>query len=50
MAKESGPSLFARLLLVLIGIGFLGAAWVWSRRSEPWAARLVEEARRPLQR
>lgn len=45
MAKEAGPSAFARLLLVLIGLGFLGAAWVWSHRSEPWAARLVEGAR-----
>ncbi|WP_205525379.1 hypothetical protein [Pyxidicoccus trucidator] len=50
MAKEAGPSVFARFLLVLLGIGFLGAAWVWSHRSEPWASRLVDEARRPLER
>ena len=46
MAKEDGPSTLARLLLVLIGISFLGAAWVWSHRSEPWASRLVDNARR----
>lgn len=50
MAKQAGPSAFARLLLVLLGIGFLGAAWVWSHRSEPWSARLVDKARRTLQR
>ncbi len=50
MAREAGPSAFARLLLVLLGLGFLGAAWVWGHRSEPWAARLVNEARRPLRR
>lgn len=46
MAKEAGPSVLARLLLVLLGLGFLGAAWVWSHRSEPWAARWVDTARR----
>ncbi|MFP2904667.1 hypothetical protein ACLESD_06340 [Pyxidicoccus sp. 3LFB2] len=50
MAKEAGPSVFARLVLVLMGIGFLGAAWVWSHRSEPLPARLVDKARRTLQR
>jgi hypothetical protein len=50
VAKEAGPSVFARLLLILLGLGFLGAAWVWSHRSEPWAARLVDEAQRPLHR
>ncbi len=46
MSREAGPSVLARLLLVLIGIGFLGAAWVWSHRSEPWASRVVDRARR----
>lgn len=51
MAKEaSGPSAFARLVLVLMGLGFLGAAWVWSHRSEPWASRMVDEARRTVGR
>ncbi len=51
MAKEaSGPSAFARLVLVLLGLGFLGAAWVWSHRSEPWASQLVDEARRTVDR
>jgi hypothetical protein len=50
VAKEAGPSTFARLLLVLLGLGFLGAAWVWSHRSEPWAARLVEDARGRVER
>ncbi len=51
MAKDSsGPSAFARLLLVLMGLGFLGAAWVWSHRSEPWASRLVDRARRTVDR
>jgi hypothetical protein len=50
VAKDAGPSAFARLLLVLLGIGFLGAAWVWSHRSEPWAARLVDGARRRVPR
>lgn len=48
MAKQEGPSALARLLLVLIGVGFLGAAWVWSHRSEPWAARLVDSAKRTV--
>jgi hypothetical protein len=51
VAKDaSGPSAFARLLLVLMGLGFLGAAWVWSHRSEPWASRLVDRARRTVNR
>lgn len=50
MAKDAGPSVFARLLLVLMGLGFLGAAWVWSHRSEPWAAELEHKARRTLRR
>ncbi|NMO23116.1 hypothetical protein HPC49_47100 [Pyxidicoccus fallax] len=47
MAKDAGPSVLARLLFVLLGCGFLGAAWVWSHRSEPWAARLVDTVRKP---
>jgi hypothetical protein len=51
VAKDSsGPSAFARLLLVLLGVGFLGAAWVWSHRQEPWASRLVDGARRTVNR
>ena len=51
MAKDSGgASLFARLLLVLLGLGFLGSAWVWSQRSEPWASSLVERARSTVAR
>ena len=46
MAKDAGPSVLARLVLVLLGLTFLGAAWVWMHRSEPWAARLVDNARR----
>lgn len=49
MAKEAGPSVLARLLLVLLGLGFLGAAWVWRHRSEPWAARWVDLVRKPLE-
>ncbi|NOK38697.1 hypothetical protein HMI49_36440 [Corallococcus exercitus] len=38
-----GPSFLARLILVLLGVAFLGAAWVWHRKdSDPKAARLVE--------
>lgn len=44
MASEAGgPSFLARFLLVLLGIAFFGAAWVWARKdSDPRAARLVE--------
>ena len=45
MAGESGggPSFLARLILVLLGVAFLGAAWVWHRKdTDPNAARLVE--------
>jgi hypothetical protein len=48
--ESSGPSAFARLLLVLLGLGFLGSAWVWSHRQEPWASRLVDRARRTVNR
>jgi len=47
---DAGPSALARLVLVLLGLGFLGAAWVWSHRSEPWAGRLVERARQTVAR
>jgi hypothetical protein len=51
VAKDSsGPSVFTRLLLVLMGLGFLGSAWVWSQRSEPWASSLVERARSTVAR
>lgn len=47
MASEGGPSVLARLLLVVLGLVFLGAAWAWSQRdSNPAAGRLVDEARR----
>ncbi|WP_338869179.1 hypothetical protein [Myxococcus stipitatus] len=46
----AGPSVLARLMLVLLGLSFLGAAWVWSHRSEPWASPLVERARRTVGR
>ncbi|WAS88496.1 MULTISPECIES: hypothetical protein [unclassified Corallococcus] len=44
MADEgSGPSFLARLILVLLGVAFLGAAWVWHQKdTDPKAARLVE--------
>ncbi|NTX04825.1 MULTISPECIES: hypothetical protein [Myxococcus] len=42
---EQGPSKLARLVLVLLGLSFLGAAWVWSHRSEPWAGKMVDRAR-----
>ncbi|RKH45705.1 hypothetical protein D7X55_25235 [Corallococcus sp. AB049A] len=45
MADErgGGPSFLARLILVLLGVAFLGAAWVWHRKdTDPNAARLVE--------
>ena len=47
-AGEAGPSFLARLVFVLLGCVFLGAAWVWSHRSEPWAARLVDNAQRTV--
>ncbi|AKQ68544.1 hypothetical protein A176_005456 [Myxococcus hansupus] len=47
-AGDAGPSFLARLVLVLLGCAFLGAAWVWSHRSEPWAARLVDNAQRTV--
>ncbi|QQR45922.1 MULTISPECIES: hypothetical protein [Myxococcus] len=47
-ASEAGPSFLARLVLVLLGCAFLGAAWVWSHRAEPWAARLVDNALRTV--
>ncbi|NVI98631.1 hypothetical protein HV824_10925 [Myxococcus sp. AM009] len=47
-ASEAGPSFLSRLVLVLLGCVFLGAAWVWSHRSEPWAARLVDNAQRTV--
>ncbi|RKG78604.1 hypothetical protein D7W82_32090 [Corallococcus sp. CA049B] len=44
MADEArGPSFLARLVLVLLGVAFLGAAWVWHQKdTDPNAARLVE--------
>ncbi|MCP3167439.1 hypothetical protein [Myxococcus qinghaiensis] len=47
---EQGPSMLARLVLVLLGLGFLGAAWVWSHRSEPWAGQMVDRARETVER
>ncbi|GEM_PF-1930763 len=47
-ASDAGPSFLARLVLVLLGCAFLGAAWVWSHRSEPWAAQLVGKAQRTV--
>ncbi|GEN11774.1 hypothetical protein SAMN05443572_115135 [Myxococcus fulvus] len=47
---EAGPSVLARLVLVLLGVSFLGAAWVWGHRSEPWAEQLVERARQTVGR
>ncbi|WP_167509493.1 hypothetical protein [Corallococcus llansteffanensis] len=42
-AEAGGPSFLARFLLVLLGIAFFGAAWVWARKdTDPRAARLVE--------
>jgi hypothetical protein len=42
-ADASGPSFLARLVFVLLGLGFLGAAWVWHQKDkDPKAARLVE--------
>ncbi|MFB1481261.1 hypothetical protein [Corallococcus sp. RDP092CA] len=41
--ESGGPSFLARLVLVLLGLAFLGAAWVWHRKDQdPNAARLVE--------
>ncbi|MBJ6760901.1 hypothetical protein JGU66_09005 [Myxococcaceae bacterium JPH2] len=46
-ASSAGPSVMARLLLVVLGVAFLGAAWAWSQREHnPTAGRLVEAARR----
>ncbi len=42
--------MLARLVLVLLGLGFLGAAWVWSHRSEPWAGQMVDRARETVKR
>lgn len=42
-AEGGGPSFLARLIFVLLGLGFLGAAWVWHQKdTDPTAARLVE--------
>ena len=42
-AEAGGPSFLARLILVLLGVAFFGAAWVWYRKdTDPRAARLVE--------
>lgn len=42
-AEGGGPSFLARLILVLLGLGFLGAAWAWHRKdTDPTVARLVE--------
>lgn len=49
-AGEPGPSLVARLLFVLLGLSFLGAAWVWSHRSERWAGQMVDRARETVGR
>ncbi|QSQ17836.1 hypothetical protein [Myxococcus landrumensis] len=49
-AQEAGPSVLARLVLVLLGLSFLGAAWVWGHRSESWASPLVERARQTVGR
>ncbi|MBZ4335229.1 hypothetical protein NR800_35565 [Corallococcus interemptor] len=41
--SDGGPSFLARLILVLLGLAFLGAAWVWHQKdTDPNAARLVE--------
>lgn len=39
MAKE-GPSLFARMVLVLGGLGLLAVAWVWGQLPKPGEARI----------
>ncbi|WP_223643113.1 hypothetical protein [Corallococcus sp. EGB] len=41
--ESGGPSFLARLVLVLLGFAFLGAAWVWHQKDrDPKAARLIE--------
>ncbi len=40
MANREGPSLFARLVLMLGGLGLLAAAWGWSQVPRPGAARI----------
>lgn len=40
MARREGPSLFARLLLVLGGLGLLALAWGWSQLPRPGEKRI----------
>ncbi len=40
MARREGPSFFARLVLMLGGLGLLAAAWGWSQFPKPGAKRI----------